>query len=162
MLPLDAEAIEEALTLQNNIFQRAYEILHHLTLERASFETFSSWLILMAEDVLAHEDANVEPPPLHTINTVKVAEYISNTFPKPILHQFSEDLTLDNSAGDGYFSMLNRLSEIMKGYFRNAAKELREGIHWGLPDWIDLGIHDEIAASDAQITVQVRFFISVT
>jgi hypothetical protein len=156
MLPLDDNAIQEALNLHDKIFLRSHEILRHLTVERASFESFSSWLILMAEDVLAHEDTNVESPPLHTIDTVKVAEYISQTFLKPILQEFSSDLTLDKSAAEGYLFQVDRLAETMGRYFRSAARELREGIHWVLPDWIDLQFDgDEIVASHAQITVQV-------
>lgn len=160
MLPLDDKAIGEALDLHDKIFIRSHEILRQLTLERYSFESFSTWLLMMAEDVLADEDSNVDPPPLHTIDTKKVAEYISNIFPHPILHKFSSDLTLDTHDTEGYLAQVSRLSELMRGYFRSAAQELREGIDWVLPDWIDLPIHEEIAASDAQITVQVHPLVS--
>ena len=153
-LPLDDTAISEALEIHDALFLRAFEILRHLSIERASFETFSSWLIMMAEDVLAHEDANVEPPPLHTINTVKVAEYITKYFSIPILSKFSIDMQVDCGEG-AYLGRLNRLIELMRTYFARAAEELKEGVKWALPDWIDLQINDEIASSDARIITQV-------
>jgi len=110
---------------------------------------------MMAEDVLAHEDEHVELPPLHTINTVKVAEYINKLFSTPILSKFAIDMQLDSDEA-AYLGKLNRLMELMKMYFSRAAEELKEGVEWVLPDWIDLLIHDEIASSDAHITTKVR------
>ena len=117
----------------------------------------------MAEDILANEDANVDPPPLHTIDTIKVAEYITNQLQNPILAKFSIDMQLDSNSSsmtidgyDAYLVLLNRLVDGMKVYFRSAAGELREGVFWSLPDWVDLKIHDEIAASDVFVTNQVR------
>lgn len=113
----------------------------------------------MAEDVLAHEDANAENPPLHTIDTVKVAEYISEYLPHPIVAKFAADMNLDGPKGegryDGYMVLLRRLMDKMKSFFRRAAGELREGVDWTLPAWIDLQLHDEIASSDARIVVEV-------
>jgi hypothetical protein len=115
----------------------------------------------MAEDILAHEDANVENPPLHTIDTVKVEEYISEYFAHPILSKFAADMQLDSAKGaevkvdDGYMVLVAQLMEKMKGFFRHAAGELREGVNWALPEWIDLELHDEIASSDARIVVKV-------
>ena len=159
-LPLNETAISSALELHDTLFLRSYEILRQLSIERTSFETFSSWLILMAEDVLAHEDANVEPPPLHTVDTVKVAEYITDRFSTPILAKFKMDMQIDSNSmkvegQEGYLVLVRRLMEEISGYFKRAAEELREGVSWLLPDWIDLQIHDEIAASDVHITTQV-------
>ena len=114
----------------------------------------------MAEDVLADENANVELPPLHTIDTVKVAEYVTNLFSIPILAHFAEDIQFDLNSmkvdgNEGYLVLVNRLMEELSGYFRHAAEELKEGVTWLLPDWIDLQIHDEIASSDVHITTQV-------
>jgi hypothetical protein len=114
----------------------------------------------MADDILAHEDANVEPPPLHTVDTVKVAEYITDRFSTPILAKFMMDMQFDSNyitvmGKEGYLVLVKRLMEEISGYFRRAAEELREGVSWLLPDWIDLQIHDEIAASDLHITTQV-------
>lgn len=153
-LALDDTATSEALEIHNALFLRAFEILRHLSTERASFEMFSSWLIMMAEDVLAHEDANVEPPPLHKIDTVKVAEYLEKHFSTPILSKFAIDMQPDYGEGS-YLGMLNRLMELMRAYFARAAEQLKEGVEWVLPDWIDLQINDEIASSDAQMIIQV-------
>jgi hypothetical protein len=109
---------------------------------------------MMAEDALAHEDANVEPPPLHTIDTVKVAEYITKHFSTPILSEFTIDMQLDSGKG-AYLGMLNRLIELMGTFFAHASGELKEGVEWVLPGWIDLQINDEIGSSDARITTQV-------
>jgi hypothetical protein len=161
-LPLDDIAISEALKVHDTLFIRAHEILRQLASERSSFETFASWLILMADDIFAHEDANVDAPPLHTIDTVKVAEYITNQLQKPILTKFAIDMQLNSDSSsmkidgyDAYLVLLNRLTDEMKVYFRRAAGELREGVSWWLPDWVDLQIHDEIAASDVFISNQV-------
>jgi hypothetical protein len=158
-LPLDDTAIAEALDIYDTLFLRSHEILRQISIERSSFETFSSWLILMAEDILAHEDANVENPPLHTIDTVKVAEYISEYFAHPILSKFASDMQIDSVKGagpDGYMVLVAQLMDKMKGFFRHAAEELREGVNWALPEWIDLQVNDEIASSDARIVVKVH------
>jgi len=87
-LQLDETAISKAIKLHDTLFNRSYEILRSLSLERASFQSFSSWLTLMVEDVLAHEDTNVGPPLLHTVDTLKVAEYITDYLSRPILWKF--------------------------------------------------------------------------
>ena len=167
-LPLDDTAIAEALDIYDTLFMRSHELLCQIAIERSSFEAFSSWLILMAEDILAHEDANVENPPLHTIDTVTVAEYISEYFAHPILSKFAADMQLDSAKGaevgvdDGYMVLVAQLMEKMKGFFRHAAGELREGVNWALPEWIDLQLHDEIASSDARIVVKVYARIFLT
>jgi Anaphase-promoting complex, cyclosome, subunit 4 len=160
-LALDEDAISEALKIHKTLFMRSHELLRQLTIERSSFETFSGWLILMAEDVLANEDTHVEAPPLHTIDTVAVAKYITDHLLHPILAGFASDMqplshmsmTIDEY--DPYFVLVNRLTEMMKGFFKRAATELREGVSWLVPHWIDLQLHEEIAASDVRIKLQV-------
>ena len=111
---------------------------------------------MMAEDILAHEDANIEDPPLHIIDTVKVAEYISQNFSKPILAKFAEDLSVDKSnAGEAFFAIMRRLEEVVRDYFRSAAGKLREDIGWVWEEWVELDVKDEIVGSDAQINSQV-------
>ena len=56
---------------------------------------------------------------------------------------------------EGFVPAVRQLMEIMKRYFESAAGELREGVEWMLPEWIDLGVYDEIAASDVHITTKV-------
>ena len=72
-----------------------------------------------------------------------------------ILSKFAIDMQLDSDEAS-YLGTLNRLMQLMKMYFSRAAEELREGVEWVLPDWIDLLIHDEIASSDAHIITQAR------
>ena len=117
----------------------------------------------MAEDVLAHEDANIDPPPLHTVDTVKVAEYITEHFSNPILAKFIADMHVSNNStrmqveGENtYLELVSRVMEKMKRYFRHAAGELKEGMSWALPDWIDLQVNEQIIASDLRISNEVR------
>jgi hypothetical protein len=160
-LPLDDTAITAALALHKRLFLRTFEILKGLMVERASFETFAIWLSMMADDVLAHEDSNPDPPPLHIIDTEAVAEYITGTLPNPILGKFARDLggaVQGEMALDGeevYISCVRDLMEVMKGYFRKAAGELRGFVAWVLPEWIDLEIHDEVVSSDMRIMTLV-------
>jgi Anaphase-promoting complex, cyclosome, subunit 4 len=155
LLPLDAKSIEEALELNASFFKRSHEILYSLLHERQAFETFATWLTIMAEDVFAHPDSTADPPPLHTIDTEKVAAYISDHLEIPILNQFSSDF-LDSVPGtENYLAWVRRLSEKVNDYFRHAARELKAGVAWALPDWIDLQINDEIVASDAKLVNDV-------
>ena len=149
-LALHEEAIEQALMIHDTFFLRVHEMLRDILIERSSFEYFSSWLLVIAEDIFSSEDSTFDPP-LHTIDTPKVGEYITNRLQNPILADFAPDLTGDK----GFLSAVGQLMEIMKGYFENAAGELREGVEWMLPGWIDLGVHEEIAASDVHITSKV-------
>jgi hypothetical protein len=115
----------------------------------------------MAEDILAHEDANIDPPALHNVETVKVAEYITDYFSVPILSKFAVDMHLDPNSMkvdgyEGYLVLVGRLMERMKGYFSRASGELKEGVSWLLKDWLDMEINDEIASSHAHFTTQVR------
>lgn len=127
--------------------------------ERASFETFAIWLSMMADDVLAHEDSNPDPPPLHIIDTEDVAEYITSTLSNPILGKYARDLSgvvhAEIVVEEAYISCVRELVEVMKGYFRKAAGELRGFVAWALPEWIDLGIHDEVVSSDMRISAVV-------
>jgi len=149
-LVLDEEAIERALKIHDTLFLRVHEMLRDILIERASFEYFSSWLLVIAEDILSSEDSIVDPP-LHTIDTIKVGEYITQRLQKPILGKFAADMSVDS----GFVSSVRQLMGIMKGYFESAAGELKEGVEWVLPDWIDLSINEEIAASDVHITTKV-------
>ena len=161
-LPLDDTAISTALDVHKILLLRAFEVLKGLMVERASFETFAGWLSMMAEDVLAHEDSNPDHPPLHTIDTEAVAEYIITTLCNPILGKFVRDLGGEGpgemaiDAGERYLVVVRELMNVMKGYFKKAAGELRGGVSWALPDWIDLEIRDEIASSDMRILTLVR------
>jgi len=160
-LPLDDMAISTALDLHKTLFLRTFEILKGLIVERASFETFGVWLSMMAEDVLAHEDSNPDPPPLHTIDTEAVAKYIITTFCNPILGKFVRDLRgeeggeLEIDGGERYLAVVRELMSVMKGYFKKAAGELRGGVSWALPQWIDLEIPHEIASADMRILTLV-------
>jgi hypothetical protein len=118
----------------------------------------------MAEDILAHEDSS-DPSPTHHLDTVKVADYITTYLPHQILENFVGDMEAEpntSKASDtnvreasGYGGLVTRLTEVMGGFFRHASGELRAGVRWGLSDWVDLQLHDEIAASDVQIVIQV-------
>jgi len=141
--------------MYSKIFKRSHELLHAVFLERQTFEPFTTWLTLIAEDIFAHPDATVDPPPLHTVDTQLVATYISDHLEKPILHDFSSDLQETSGRKDGYLSMIRQLSEILSGYFRHAAGELKEGVTWALSDWIDLEINDQIASSDVRLVIKV-------
>jgi Anaphase-promoting complex, cyclosome, subunit 4 len=160
-LPLDDTAIAAALDLHKRLFLRTFEILKGLMVERASFETFAVWLSMMADDVLAHEDSNPDPPPLHIIDTEAVAEYITATFPNPILGKYARDLggvvqgemVVDEE--EAYISSVRGLMEVMKGYFRKAAGELRGFVAWVLPEWIDLEMNEEVVSSDMRIMAVV-------
>lgn len=169
-LPLDDQAISTALDIHEILFLRSFEILKSLMVERASFETFAVWLSMMAEDVLADEDSNPDPPPLHTIDTEAVAKYITTTFPNPILGNFVRDLAgegqgeMDVDWEEGYLAiirgwtysaLIQELMSVMKEYFRKAAGELRGGVSWVLDEWFNLEIHDEIAASDMHMVTRV-------
>ena len=112
----------------------------------------------MAEDVLAHEDANVDPPPLHTIDTVKVAEYITDRFSNPILAEFRNELLINHPdvhdktyCPNIFLAEFNRLMDQMERFFSHAAVGLREGVSWALPDWIDLEVNEHIVASDIRV-----------
>lgn len=114
---------------------------------------------MMAEDVLAHEDANVDPPPLHTIDTVKVAEYITDRFSKSILAEFRAELLLNpldvhdkTHCPNIFLAEFNRLMDQMEGFFSHAAAGLREGVSWALPDWVDLEVNEHIVASDVRMS----------
>jgi hypothetical protein len=147
--------------LHKRLFLRTFEILKDLMVERASFETFAVWLSMMADDVLAHEDSNPDPPPLHIIDTEAVAEYITTTFPIPILGKYARDLggvvqaemVVDEEGA--YIFFVRELMEVMKGYFRKAAGELRGFVAWVLPEWIKLEIREEVASSDMRIMALV-------
>jgi hypothetical protein len=162
-LSLDVTSISEAIEIHNTLFIRSHEILRSLIIERAAFETFSEWLILMAEDVLANEEPGFDHSSLlHKIDTAKVARYISEYFQQPILAKFIIDLQLDSSSlamqvdgYDAYLVLVNQLMEKMKNYFRLSAEELREGVSWELPGWIDLQVDEEIVGSDAHLVSQV-------
>jgi hypothetical protein len=54
-----------------------------------------------------------------------------------------------------YMQLISHLAMQMSGFFKLAAGELREGVKWGLPEWIDLQLHEEIAASTMKIVVHV-------
>ena len=149
-LALDEKAIDQALKIHDTLFLRVHEMLRDILIERTSFEYFSSWLLVIAEDILSSEDSEIDPP-LHTIDTPKVGKYITQSLQNPILAKFAGDMSVDS----GFSSAVTQLMGIMKGYFETAAGELEEGVAWVLPDWIDLCIHDEIAASDVRITTKV-------
>jgi hypothetical protein len=149
-LTLDEESIERALKIHDTLFLRVHEMLRDILIERTSFEYFSSWLLIIAEDIFSSEDSTVDPP-LHTVDTPKVGEYITQRLRKPILGEFVPDMTGE----EGFVPAVRQLMEIMKRYFESAAGELREGVEWMLPEWIDLGVYDEIAASDVHITTKV-------
>ena len=149
-LALGEAAIKQALRIHDTLFLRVHEMLRDILIERASFEYFSSWLLIIAEDILSSEDSTVDPP-LHTIDTPKVGEYITQRLQKPILGEFASDLSVDS----GFVSSVKQLMEIMKGYFERAAGELKEGVEWVSPYWTDLRINEEIAASDVHLTTKV-------
>jgi hypothetical protein len=155
---LDDSAIAAALDLHKRLFLRTFEILKGLMVERASFETFAIWLSMMADDVLAHEDSNPDPPPLHIIDTEAVAEYITGTLSNPILGKYARDLSgvvhaeMVIDGEEAYISCVRELVEVMKGYFQKAAGELRGFVAWALPEWIDLEIHDDVVSSDMRIS----------
>ena len=131
-------------------------------LERASFETFCVWLEFMAEDVLAHEDAHIEPPPLHTVDAVNVAKYITDYLQRPILSKFHSDMQIpinNPMPVDGYepyFELIKKLIRVMNGFFNEATGQLKTGVSWLLKGWQDLDINAEIAASDMRMKYEVQ------
>jgi hypothetical protein len=127
-LPLDDTSISAALDLHKILFLRSFEILKCLMDERASFQTFALWLSMMAEDVLAHEDSNPDAPPLHTVDTEAVAEYITNTLPNPILAKFIHDF-----GGDGHIEMAVDGDEVYLAVVRGL-------IFMGIKEWSIVGI----------------------
>ena len=140
------------MEIHKTLFLRSWEILREVSIERTDFELFSSWLLMMVEDVLAEEDAGVDAPPLHLVDTVKVAEYISEKLAQPILAKFERDMEEEDE--EGYWQLERKMADNLKGFFQNASGELKEGVSWTLPHWISLEIHDEIASSDALFIVQ--------
>jgi hypothetical protein len=114
----------------------------------------------MACDIFAHPDSTPDPPPLHAVATDSVAEYISDYLQIPVLRKYSSDLKGTTEEKDSYLSMVRRLSETMSGYFRHAAGELKAGVTWALPDWIDLEINAEVTASDSQLVAKVSIYTS--
>jgi len=151
-LSLDEKAISEAMEIQKTLFLRSWEILGEVSSEGTAFEKFSSWLLMMVEDILADEDADVDAPPLHLVDEHKVAEYISERFARPILAKFERDMEEEDE--EGYWQLERKMAEHLKGFFQNASAELKEGVSWMLPRWVSLEIHDRIAASDALFIVQ--------
>ena len=136
-------------------------MFHALILEKESFETFTTWFTMIAEDIFAHPDSTVEPPPLHLINTEEVAAYISEYLQLPILNQFSNDFEMGSVENKGLPCLMTQLLGKMDVYFRHAAEQLKEGVTWALSDWIDLEIHEEISSSDAQMITKVIISVAM-
>ena len=161
-LPLNELCITTAIEIHRTLFLRSHEILRHIIIERTSFETFSTWLLIMSEYILSHDDDSHDRPPpvLHNLDTVKIAQYISENFQSPILAKFLVDLESDTAMQvEGcisYFTLIHQLIDAMKTYFRAASEELKEGVSWVIPNWIDLEIHEEIASSDMYVKHQVH------
>src|SRR6202022_1211376 len=112
-LALDESAICRALEIHDSIFSRSHEILGHISTERVLFSKFSGWVVLMAQDILAHEDGDALP--LHTVDAIRVTEYITEYLPHQILAKFARDLDInatdttigvDNLAEDGYLDLV--------------------------------------------------------
>src|SRR5271156_1222034 len=114
-LSLDEKAISEAMEIHKTLFLRSWEILREVSIERTDFELFSSWLLMMVEDVLAEEDAGVDAPPLHLVDTVKVAEYISEKLAQPILAKFERDMEEEDE--EGYWQLERKMADNLKGFF---------------------------------------------
>jgi hypothetical protein len=159
-LPLDESCIKNSIEIHRTLFLRSHEILRHLIIERTAFETFSTWLVPISEYVLSPNDDDPMTT-LYQLDTVKIAEFISENFQQSILAKFSTDFNLDSSAMqvegyDSYLCLVNGLTENMKRYFKSASGELKEGVSWVIPDWIDLEIHEEIVSSDMHIKYEVH------
>jgi Anaphase-promoting complex, cyclosome, subunit 4 len=161
-LPLNEACIGAAIDVHRTLFLRTFEILRQLIIERTSFETFSEWLLIMGEYILAHtEDSEDRPgPALHNLKTVEIAKYISEDAERPILAKFTVDFSVDSTIMQiegytSYFTLIEGLMDCMKVYFKDASEELKEGVSWVIPDWIDLEIHEEITSSDMYMKHQV-------
>lgn len=116
---------------------------------------------MIAEDIFAHPDSAIDPPPLHLIDTEKVAAYISEYLQLPILNQFSGDFEMGSVENKGFPRLMTQLLGKMDVYFRHSAAQLKEGVTWALSDWIDLEIHEEISSSDAQMITKVTILLAV-